>query len=56
MARGQERPDSDIDVMVISDIDIMKIYAMASDLEKALGTRSAFQRVRAAGMGTAGRK
>lgn len=37
VARGQERPDSDIDVMVIGDIDILKIYAIASDLEKRLG-------------------
>ena len=37
VARGEERPDSDIDVMVIGDADIMKIYAMASDLEKRLG-------------------
>lgn len=37
VARGQERPDSDIDVIVIGDADIMKIYAIASDLEKRLG-------------------
>ena len=37
VARGEERPDSDIDVAVIGAADIMKIYAMASDLEKRLG-------------------
>jgi uncharacterized protein len=37
VARGEERPDSDIDVMIIGAVDIMKIYGIASDIEKRLG-------------------
>lgn len=43
VARGEERPNSDIDVMVIGDIDIMKIYATASDVEKRLGREVHFK-------------
>jgi len=37
VARGEERPDSDIDVMVIGDVEVMKLHAMAAELEKRLG-------------------
>ena len=37
VARGEERPDSDIDVMVIGDVEFMKLHAMAAELEKRLG-------------------
>ena len=37
VARGEERPDSDIDVMIIGDVCVMKMHAMADDLEQRLG-------------------
>lgn len=37
VARGEERADSDIDVAIIGDVDVMKIYAMATGLEQRLG-------------------
>lgn len=37
VARGEERPDSDIDMMVIGDVEFMKLHAMAAELEKRLG-------------------
>lgn len=37
VARGEERPDSDIDVMIIGDVCVMKMHAMADNLEQRLG-------------------
>jgi uncharacterized protein len=37
VARGAERPDSDIDVMIIGDVCVMKMHAMANDLGQRLG-------------------
>jgi len=37
VARGEERPDSDIDVMIIGDVCVMKMHAIAHDLEQRLG-------------------
>lgn len=37
VARGEERPDSDIDVMIIGDVCVMKMHTMAADLGQRLG-------------------
>ena len=37
VARGEERPESDIDVMIIGDVCLMKMHAMADNLEQRLG-------------------
>lgn len=37
VAKGSDKADSDIDLMVISDIDLVRVYAAVDAIEKAVG-------------------
>jgi predicted nucleotidyltransferase len=42
IAKGTERPDSDIDVMVIGDVSFIEIHATTAQLEQRLGRQMHF--------------